>query len=431
MKAKTNLRICVHAMAAALAVAPAAHSQALNVLHSFQRDKLGYQPQSGVTIGPNGELYGTAPFGGASGLGLVYELLPPRSPGGAWTEVVLHSSGANDGQSSAALLAGHGGALYGVAATGGANGQGTAFELKPPAGTGTHWRETILHAFANSNGDGLEPEATPALGPHGVLYGTTANGGSAGSGTVYSLSPPSTQGGAWTEEVLYHFPGYAGDGTSPTGQLALAGDGTIYGTTEGGGTGASRTAFGTVFQLTPPTSSGGAWTEALLYSFSHVGALGPNGVVLAPGGILYGSTIGMGGGTRDCQNGLPCGTVFQLTPPETSGALFVETTLHTFVGDSDGWQPNSIPVLGPGGVLYGTTRAGGTSDPSGGTIYEMLPPSSPGEAWTEVILYSFPGNASEGAGPNAVTLGPDGNLYGTTELGGAYNQGTVFQLVLQ
>jgi uncharacterized repeat protein (TIGR03803 family) len=94
-------------------------------------------------------------------------------------------------------------------------------------------------------------------------------------------------------------------------------------------------------------------------------------------------------------------------------------------------------VLGPGGVLYGTTNTGGTSATGvAGIIYEMVPPSSAGGAWTEVILYSFPpanpgGYPAEGAFPNAVSLGADGNLYGTTEEGGAYDQGTVFQLVLQ
>jgi uncharacterized repeat protein (TIGR03803 family) len=94
----------------------------------------------------------------------------------------------------------------------------------------------------------------------------------------------------------------------------------------------------------------------------------------------------------------------------------------------DGSQPNSTPVLGPGGVLYGTTLDGGIHDM--GTIFEMVPPSAPGGSWTEVILYAFTGGA-DNAFPNAVTLGPDGNLYGTTQSSSASNQGTVFQFVLK
>jgi len=83
--------------------------------------------------------------------------------------------------------------------------------------------------------------------------------------------------------------------------------------------------------------------------------------------------------------------------------------------------------------LYGTTFSGGIHN--WGTIYEMIPPASAGENWTEVVLYSFT-NGADGGEPNAVTLGPDGNLYGTTALGGVSeggyrNQGTVFQFVLR
>jgi len=83
-------------------------------------------------------------------------------------------------------------------------------------------------------------------------------------------------------------------------------------------------------------------------------------------------------------------------------------------------------------VLYGTTSVGGAI--GSGTVYELIPPSAPGESWTEVVLYSFTGGA-DGLDPLSVTLGPDGNLYGTTALGGISqggitNQGTVFQLIL-
>jgi hypothetical protein len=91
--------------------------------------------------------------------------------------------------------------------------------------------------------------------------------------------------------------------------------------------------------------------------------------------------------------------------------------------------------LGPNGVLYGTTWSGGADHTDLGTLFGMAPPSSPGGNWTETVLFSFTGDAN-GAGPNGVTLGPDGNLYGTTNTGGVSkdgtrNQGTVFQFVLQ
>jgi uncharacterized repeat protein (TIGR03803 family) len=420
-----TLRIGFRALAPLLASALALHGQTLNVLRSFAHNDLGYSPGSGVTIGPNGELYGTTPFGHTPHLGVAYELAPPSSPGGAWTEVALHNFSANDGQSIEGLLLGPSGSLYGVTSYNNTSGEGAVFGLRPPAGAGTHWREIILHAFTDSNGDGEQPEATPIFGPGGVLYGTTSNGGSVGDGTVYQLVPPGTQGGAWKEQILYNFLGYTGDGVDPAGPLALGSGGTIYGTTKDGG----ADTVGTVFRLTPPTVPNGAWAEALLHTFAGGSDSGfPNGLVLGPGGALYGTTHG-GDSARKCGN--PCGTVFQLTPPGVPGGPWTETILHAFTGLDDGSQPNSTPVLGPGGVLYGTTAGGGVGNSDRGTIYEMLPPPSPGGSWTEAILYTFPESGADGVGPNAVTLGPDGNLYGTTLAGGAHNLGTVFQLVLQ
>jgi len=213
--------------------------------------------------------------------------------------------------------------------------------------------------------------------------------------------------------------------------LALGTDGAIYGVTESGGLGA-----GIAYQLTPPAAKDGTWTETVLHEFGAQSgdASAPNGLVLGPDRVLYGTAAE---NAKDCSTGSTnCGTVFQLTPPGSPGGVWTETILHTFTGPAtaDGSQPNSTPVLGPGGVLYGTTGGGGTGANAGGTVYEMIPPSAPGGNWTEVILCTFHGG-SGGQNPLAVALGPDGNLYGTTSLivakGGPITLGTVFQVVLQ
>ena len=192
--------------------------------------------------------------------------------------------------------------------------------------------------------------------------------------------------------------------------------------------------LGTVYYLSPPASRGGTWTETLLYSFSgqNGDSAWPNGVVIGHDGSLYGTA--MGGQGKQCPY-TGCGIVFQLTPPAQPGGTWTETILHTFGGDpsNDGTEPNSALLLGPNGILYGTTAGGGgvTAGPHGGagTIFEMVPPSSPGGSWTEVILYVFT-EGRNGSLPNGVTFGQDGNLYGTTALGGDHH-GIVFQLVLQ
>jgi uncharacterized repeat protein (TIGR03803 family) len=222
VKARRILRIGFPMLAVLLA--PALPGQTLNTLHGFSHNELGYETHSGVTVGPNGEIYGATAFGGAYGLGLVYALAPPTSPGGAWTEILLHSFSAAEGQPAPGLLLGPAGAIYGATEFSD-SGEGEIFELEPPTGAGTYWREAILHVFSPSNGDGEDPGAAPVFGQQSALYGSTVTGGSIGGGTVYRLSPPSTKAGAWSEQILYSFAGYHGDAKDPLGALALGSQG--------------------------------------------------------------------------------------------------------------------------------------------------------------------------------------------------------------
>ena len=146
--------------------------------------------------------------------------------------------------------------------------------------------------------------------------------------------------------------------------------------------------------------------------------------------MLYGTTE-VGGTQSPCPYYYGCGTVFSLTPPASSGGAWTEKILHIFNGGSDGQWPSAGVIIGPGGVLYGTTTGGGPSD--NGTIYSLTPPASPGGEWTEAILYAFSG--PDGSRPAAALLmGPNGVLYGTTYNGGTTwspplpGLGTVFQL---
>ena len=413
-------------LGATVLMAFVAHAQTLNTLYTFSHGDLGHQPAGGVTIGPNGELYGTTEHGGKLGYGVVYELVPPGSAGGAWTEVMLHTFTDQDGPqySGTGVALGPNGALYGVSGD-----PGVTFRLKPPTASNTEWREVILHAFTATNGDGGRPSSTPVIGPKGVLYGDTLSGGQYNNGAIYSLTPTGTAGAAWNEQILHSFQLVVGDGGGPAGALALAADGTIYGTTS---VSAGPYYSGTAFALTPPAKTGGAWTETQIYIFgSQPGDVGaPAGVTMAPNGLLYGSTNAFSGRPPCSGN---CGTVFQLSPPSIPGGPWTETVLHTFNNlTGDLWSSLSTPVIGPNGVLYGAAWGGGAFGKGG--IFQLAPPSSPGGTWTETILYSFTGGA-DGWASNSVTLGSDGNLYGTTyqggvSPGGATNQGTVFQLVL-
>jgi uncharacterized repeat protein (TIGR03803 family) len=402
----------------------------LKTLYSFTPQR-GGAPAGGVTIGAGGVLYGAT---GANGYGTVFAMSPPASPGGAWTEYVLHVFGLNlDGSNpQAGVTIGTGGVLYGTTLYGGDYvcgqdlGCGTAFSVTPPASPGGAWTEAIIHSFGYG-ADGYHPASNLVSGGGGVLYGTTSKGGTgfdALCGTVFSLTPPATPGGAWTEAVLYTFPGTQNDGCDPQ-NLALGKEGELYGTTYSGG----ASGAGTVFSLTPPQSTGGAWTEKVLYSFGDNGAgfavSNPSpSLAIGRNGVLYGTT-GFGGTTSD-------GTVFSLTPPASPGSAWTETVLYTFAGGpNDGSGPVGV-VFGMDGVLLGATSGGGsnTCGQAGcGTLYSLTPPagvpSGPGGAWTETILYNFtPATAIGNVNPG-LAISKDGALYGATSLVDT-NTGTVF-----
>lgn len=252
----------------------------------------------------------------------------------------------------------------------------------------------------------------------GNLYGTTAFGGMVGAGDVFELTPTA---GGWTETTLYSF--QAGtDGIYPNTSLVLDGAGNLYGTTVYGGTGdCLGTGCGIVFELTPPTN-GGPWTETILYSFQGGadGSVPTGGLILDRSGSLYGTT-GLSGDLALC-SGAGCGTAFELS--SVAGAWTL-TTLHTFLGGTDGSYPSGL-TMGSGGDLFGVTTFGGSAGL--GTIYELYPSSG---GWAEKILYAFPGNGGRGHNPvSPLVFSSQGYLVGTAQGGNANGCcGEVFALV--
>lgn len=177
----------------------------------------------------------------------------------------------------------------------------------------------------------------------------------------------------------------------------------------------------------------------VLHSFSGEdgdGAYPGAPLLIGPSGALFGTTAR--GGILSGISG--AGMVFELTPPISPGAPWIETVIHTFGSGSDGVQPNAGLVVGPNGSYYSTTFGGGggagcTGYSGCGTVYELTPPAVAGGAWTETVLYSFDGSA-HGAVPSApVLFGAGGQVYGTTAGGpgscpgsGVSGCGVVFEL---
>jgi uncharacterized repeat protein (TIGR03803 family) len=385
----------------------------------------GSFPIAPLVIGPGGVLYGTTRYGGIvnatcpQGCGTVFSLTPPPSAGMPWAETILHSftAGSDAFWPSAALTLGGDGALYGTAG-GGASGLGAVFSLRPPAESGGLWTERILYSFAGPvgpGGDGAGPYGS-LVGAGGAFYGTTENGGTYGWGTIFSLTPPRS-GGAWSEAVLHSFGG-GSDGSVPLSGMVWSG-GVLYGTTAGGGT----SNYGTVFSLTPPTT-GGAWAEAVPYSFAGgTDSANPSygNLVVGAGGVLYGTTFDGGAYGK--------GAVFSLTPPASQGATWTESVLFSFSYRS-GESPDGGLAIDKAGNLYGTTSYGGNATKGLGTVFQLAPPADAGSPWkfTELHTFTNPNGIVPMAG---VTIDPDNKvIYGTTS--GFYyipqNGGTVFSL---
>lgn len=200
-------------------------------------------------------------------------MTPPATAGGAGTETTIYSFPAlPDGfEPFPTVVTGKDGVLFGFTQEGGTFNCGTVFVLTPPASAGDDYSLTVLHNFTCQD-DGAYPSGLVVSG--NALYGVTTNGGSGANGVVFSVTPPATPGGDWTETVLYAFTG-GSDGGYP-GTLIGGGSDILYGATSDGGNANN----GVVFSLAPPQSAGGDWTETVLYAFNG-GSDGENPVGLA------------------------------------------------------------------------------------------------------------------------------------------------------
>jgi uncharacterized repeat protein (TIGR03803 family) len=418
-----------------------------NTLHNFSGFD-GNVPIGGIIQGSDGKLYGTTQYGGTLNLGVIFSV---TTNGATFSTLFGFGNGFTGGQIPAygSLTLGPDGDYYGMTLYGGLYAKGTLYKVDPTDGT-----VTILYNFSGQ-ADGGTPEGGVTFGSDGNLYATTNNGGSYSNGTLFCYAP-STQ----TLTTLYSFGGSVGayppgnsaqttlvqvgaslygvsavggrynqgafyrvslpsavhpvaitvlhsfsyqEGQNPNGKLALGQDGKLYGTTNYG----AANSYGTVFKMTP---SGAIST---LHVFNGSDGYYPyGGLVQGYDGKLYGTTTGGGA------NG--AGVVFQIS---TDGKTF--NVLHSFTWGSDGGDPNGDLILGTDGKLYGTTTAGGAN--GFGTVFQISP-----DGVVFNTLYSF--NHSDGAYPLAgVVEGADGNLYGTTLVGGAgtantAEEGTIFML---
>jgi hypothetical protein len=285
--------------------------------------------------------------------------------------------------------------------------------------------ESVIYSFTGA-ADGASPASPLISDAAGNLYGTTFSGGSfagkhcsySGCGTVFELSPSA---GGWTETALYAFTGGA-DGSEPAGGLVMDAAGNLYGTTAFGGAVTSSkcqiggVGCGVVFELSP--TSGGGWTESVLYTFQgdRDGWYSETGLTFDAAGNLYGTTI-LGGPYTLC-NGYGCGEVFELSPNGSGGWNY--NVLHKFTGLTDGGRPNAPVTLDSAGNIYGSTTIGGkTSDCPGnsgcGTDFVL---TRSGTGFKFRNIHSFSGRFDGAIPYGGLTLDAAGNVYGGAFYGG-------------
>ena len=398
----------------ALEIAPiSGQAQSYRVIYTFTGHASSSNPIAGVTVDLHGNLFGTTAWGGAFGGGTVYELKPTQSGGFLYSDLHDLGQGLDGSFPWGGITIGPNGVLYGTTYTGGISESGIVFSLQPPArfcaSVNCRWEETILYNFTRGS-DGGDPQASVVFDPAGNMYGTNVNGGT-GYGVVFEMTP---SGSGWAYHVLYSFTGGA-DGANPDSLLTFDPAGNMYGSAlSGGNPGCSGFGCGTIFKL---SRSGSSWTAQAIYAFTDGtdGAEPESGVVMDSTGNIYSATGGSdgalggtviqltpggGGWTFHLIDDLPGeglgptdyllrdsagnlygttwgggafgqGNVFKLTP---SGSGWTYTSLHDFTGGADGGSASGGLAMDSHGNIFGTTYEGGLQSCGFcGVVFEITP----------------------------------------------------------
>jgi uncharacterized repeat protein (TIGR03803 family) len=399
----------------------------------------GASPRNVTPVSDGTYLYGVTPEGGRLNGGVLFRA---RLDGSEYT--LLHefqfTSTFPFGEGPEGSLALAGSVLYGITRYGGEQYQGTVYRINTD-GTGY----AVLHTFSDRGlpgSTGLAPVTVDA----GVIYGTTADQRPYGGGTIYKVN---TDGSGYT--VLHVFAGGVGDRTGTNGPLSVYA-GALYGMTWDGG----ASGQGIIFKM---SLDGSAFT--VLHSFSLEEGHGPAGALTVHGGVLYGTTMEGGGSGH--------GTIFKVRPDGTE-----LTVLHSFAARLDNGEIPCSGLVVAGAALYGSTLPGGGdhhgtiykintdgsgfslvldfgTDPSftwsypagslaiaGDALYGMTTPDAGEGSGTiykvsldgssATVLHRFTSTPAEGVQPQGALTLADGELYGMTSYGGAYNSGTIFKI---
>ncbi len=334
----------------------------------------GYSPFGGLLLASDAKLYGTTSLGGASvgnASGTVFRIAPDgtgftvlhRFQAFTATNSLGNPVNVDGANPESELIEGSDGHLYGVARTGGPDGNGTVFKLTKDGSS-----LTVLHAFGATtsaatvrpatNADGIGPLGTLVQGADGYLYGTAASGGAAGNGTIFRVRLDGTG-----FEVLRTLPVLTqatstdpftnADGAVPLAGLTDGQDGRLYGVASAGG----NKGLGTIFAYDPV---GGVFS--VLHNFDGNQGAQPSGeLLLGQDGKLYGTALT--GGTAPNNGASPYGIVFSIARDGTGFA-----SIYDFEG-SDGAGPTGRLQQLDASTIVGVTQSGGRC--SQGTVFQL------------------------------------------------------------
>jgi uncharacterized repeat protein (TIGR03803 family) len=407
--------------------------------------------------------------------------LAPVGSASAYTHQTLHSfcnwANCGDGEHPNGLLQDAAGDLYGSTQLGGGHGKGAVFKLIPNADK-SKYSEHRIYSFCKkaSCKDGAQPFGDLIKDVEGNLYGTTFAGGNSDSGVIFKLAPV---GNGWKYTVWHSFcAGNCADGSVPFAGLTYPGEASdapwdevspLFGTTESGGLGngvvyeittsphllysvihkfgsssnpqpvladASGTVFGTMssggkysggllYKLVP--NGNGTWKEITLHNFCAEpnctdGDFPQGKLFIESAGNVFGTTV-FGGANTICNDNLGCGVVFEYP---AGGGYNVAYNFCSLANCADGYSPQAGLATDAAGNLFGTTETGG-ADSQKGVVFELAPGGA------ESVLYEFCPEGDpcpNGAAPfTPLILDSQGDVFGTTFVGGANGQfGTVFDL---
>ena len=337
-----------------------------------EEDTDGGVPVGALALGNDGNLYGTTSEGGAYGSGTIFQISPSGTFNTIYTfssdiNNNTDTYGNTDGSSpTTALTLGRDGNFYGTTYYGGPNDSGTVFKLSVSGTVGTI---QTLYSFSSDvdsntgeytgNSDGANPQAPVVFDNQGNLYGTTYYGGINDQGAIFELNPSTAQLTTLHSFSNVNSSAENSDGVNPYAALVLGSDGNFYGTATGGGTGG----FGTIFKIT----TSGMFTT--LYSFTADnngnldGGYPEAALVQGSDGNFYGTASVGGAGDA--------GSIFSITPSGSFSPLYYFST-DSGSGNADGSMP-SAPLLISNGIIYSTTVAGGLDE--AGTVFALTDPS--------------------------------------------------------